>query len=135
MHSYEHLAACITAFLGALEDYGRILDRDGKRLDVKGAGWVAAFPAPNVTVEILRSGAAQADAADQIEEELEQRADAAPGALDFLGKQIDSGFRTAKNAASDRSLSLELAWLLADAAHSEIFLRNFRIRDGRPSRE
>jgi hypothetical protein len=124
--SCEHLSACITAFLSALDDYGRLLDRDGKRLDVKGAGWIAAFPAPNVTVEILRSGAAQADAADQIEESLEQRADFAPGDFDFLGKQIDSGFRTAKNAASDRcSLSLELAWLLADAAHSEIISAKF----------
>ncbi|WP_354265638.1 hypothetical protein [Bradyrhizobium sp. I1.7.5] len=126
VQSYEHLAACIAAFLGALEDYGRLLDRDGKYLDVKGAGWIAAFPAPNVTVEILRSGTAQADAADQIEEALEERADSTPGDFDFLGKQIDSGFRTAKNAASDRcSLSLELAWLLADAAHSEMFSAKF----------
>jgi hypothetical protein len=122
----KHLSACITAFLGALDDYGKVLDRDGKRLDVKGAGWIAAFPAPNVTVEILRSGASRADAADQIEEELELRADQAPGDFDFLGKQIDSGFRTAKNAASDRcSLSLELAWLLADAVHSEILSAKF----------
>ena len=126
VHSCEHLSVCIIAFLGALEDYGRLLDRDGKGLDVKGAGWIAAFPAPNVTVEILRSGSAQADAADQIEEALEERADSSPGDFDFLGKQIDSGFRTAKNSASDRcSLSLELAWLLADAAHSEIFSAKF----------
>jgi hypothetical protein len=126
IHSYEHLAASTTAFLGALDDYGRLLDRDGKRLDVKGAGWVAAFPAPNVTVQVLRSAVEQAGAADQIEEAIELQADGSPSDFDFLGKQIDSGFRTARNAAPDRcSLSIELAWLLADAVHLEILSAKF----------
>lgn len=126
VQSYEHLSACITAFLGALDDYGRLLDRDGKHLDVKGAGWIAAFPAPNVTVQVLRSAMEQAGAADQIEEDTEQKADGSPSDFDFLGKQIDIGFRTAQNAAPDRcSLSIELAWLLADAVHQEIFSAKF----------
>lgn len=126
IQSYEHLSACITAFLGSLDDYGRILDRDGKRMDVKGAAWIAAFPAPNVTVEVGRNAVDQANAADQIEEALELSADTTPGDFDFLGKQIDGGFRTAKNAAPHQcALSIELAWLLADAVHSEVLSVKF----------
>lgn len=118
LQSYEHLSACITAFLGALDDYGKVLDHQGKQMDVKGAGWIAAFPAPNVTVEISYDAKAEHNA-DQMDEGLESRADSSPADFDFLGKQIDGGFRTAKNAAPDRcSMSLELAWLLADAVHS-----------------
>ncbi|MCC8945442.1 hypothetical protein H8A97_10095 [Bradyrhizobium sp. Arg62] len=126
VQSHEHLSACISAFLGALDDYGRLLDQDGKRMDVKGAAWIAAFPAPNVTVEIAGKDSQQASSSDQIDEEFELSADSSPSDFDFLGQQIDSGFRTAKNAAPDRcSLSIELAWLLAEAAHSEIFPAKF----------
>lgn len=124
--SLEHLAHCMTAFLRALEDYGVHLDGSGKRLDVKGAGWVAAFPAPNVTVEVLGLSSASDQQSDLLDEAFELRADKNPEEFDFLGKEIDSGFRAAKNAASDQFMaSLELAWLLAEAAHLEIFQAKF----------
>ncbi|WP_156918433.1 hypothetical protein [Bradyrhizobium sp. Cp5.3] len=133
VQSYEHLSACIVAFLGALDDYGKILDQDGKHMDVKGAGWIAAFPAPNVTVEIAGKDPEQTSSSDQIDEEFELQADSSPNNFDFLGQQIDSGFRAAKNAAPDRcSLSIELAWLLAEAAHSEVFPAKFSYHGRHP---
>jgi hypothetical protein len=125
LHSLEHLAHCVASFLRALEDYGAYLDSNGKHLDVKGAGWIAAFPAPNVTVEVL-GGSSEKPLKELFDEEFEVLADQRPAEYDFLGKEIDSGFRSAKNAASDRlTASIELAWLLAEAAHVEIFPARF----------
>lgn len=125
LHSLEHLAHCVTSFLRALEDYGAYLDSTGNQLDVKGAGWVAAFPAPNVTVEVL-GGSSDWSLKGLFDEDFELSADQKPNDFDFLGKEIDSGFRSAKNAASDRlTASIELAWLLAEAAHAEIFPARF----------
>ena len=79
----EHLACATGAFLDALDGYGKYLDGVGKRLDVKGAGWIAAFPVPNITVKITEDS----DAADiQIDEEFEKRADETPSEFDFFGK-------------------------------------------------
>lgn len=123
LKSVEHLASCVRAFLAALDDYGRYLDAENIGLDVKGSGWLAAFPAPNISVEV--SGGPAGDQ-DQIDEEFEIRADQEPSKFDFLGKGIDSGFRAAKHAASDRfTPSVELAWLLCDAAHQMTFPHNF----------
>ena len=85
----EHLSACVEAFLKTLKEYGQILDKSGKHLDVKGAGWLAAFPAPNVTVHVSgRHGKTAIDPAQYvyITEEFETLADFAPGDFDFLTK-------------------------------------------------
>ena len=131
LHSLEHLAHCVSSFLRALEDYGAYLDSTGNQLDVKGAGWVAAFPAPNVTVEVL-GGSSNRAIKELFDEDFELLADQSPDVFDFLGKEIDSGFRSARNAASDRlTASIELAWLLAEAAHAEIFTARFHIMGGK----
>lgn len=124
--SIEHVALCMEAFLEALRAFGETLDQAGKHLDVKGAGWLAVFPAPNVTVTldetILR--------ADQFDENFENSADIDPKSVDFLGNGIDCGFRVAGKAASDRfALSVELAWLLAEAAHRGFFNGKFSYHD------
>jgi hypothetical protein len=117
-----HLALCIEAFLDALRTFGQTLDQAGKHLDVKGAGWLAAFPAPNVTVTLDDSVLT----ADQFDEDFERKADKNPRSVDFLGNGIDCGFRVAGCAASDRfALSVELAWLLAEAARRRFFSRKF----------
>jgi hypothetical protein len=112
LNSHEHLACCVDAFLHALNEYGKKLDSDGKQMDVKGAGWVAAFPAPNVTVTSVELPSN----VDYLAEDLENKADLEPSSYDFLGKDIDSGFRVARHASSDRFVaSVELAWLLSEA--------------------
>lgn len=83
---------------------------------------MASFPAPNVTVKL--SG--NKFGADQFDELFELEADAKPHTVDFLGNGIDGGFRIAQFAASDRcALSVELAWLLAQAAERNQFNGRF----------
>lgn len=102
----------------ALEQYGQYLDGQGStRLDVKGYGWVAAFPFPNVTVQVFESSSEEGKrnlAYEELpDEDLEAAADKQPARFDFLGKEIDSGFRTGKFCSADKlSLSVELAWLI-----------------------
>lgn len=125
----NHLARCIDSFLHALRDFGNTLDGLGKFLDVKGAGWIAAFPAPNVTVSLGDSLLR----ADQYNEEFECSAERDPRTVDFLGNGIDCGFRIASCASPDRfSMSVELAWLLAEAAEQELFGRQFEYLGRRP---
>jgi hypothetical protein len=87
-------------------------------LDVKGAAWVAAFPTPNITVPVADTYSEANDTSSglQTNEDLEAQAEKQPWQFDFLGKDIDTGFRIAKHSAADRlSLSVELAYLLASA--------------------
>lgn len=121
VRSHEHLACCVQAFLNALNAYGRILDQEGRHMDVKGAGWIAAFPAPNVTVTLK-----ELPSVEYLAEELESRADEEPEKFDFLGRDIDSGFRVARHASSDRFVSsVELAWLLSEAHRSKLIVGAF----------
>lgn len=119
----DHLVCIVQAFTQALDDYGRVLDSRGEHLDVKGAAWLAAFPSPNVTIEIFQ-GDEQSNV-DLPDENLDLRADAEPHKFDFLGKGIDCGFRLAKFSSADKLvLSAELALALCESAN----LNGFRFR-------
>lgn len=114
----SHLVVCVTAFVDALEQYGRYLDAQEKvTLDVKGYGWIAAFPFPNVTVRVFDptdSDATKISDQELPDEDIEAAADTRPAQFDFLGREIDSGFRTGKYCSADKfSMSVELAWLLS----------------------
>lgn len=115
----SHLVVCVKAFADALEQYGRYLDaQEDISLDVKGYGWVAAFPFPNVTVQVFDPlGSKEPSATENWElpdEAIEIDADMRPSQFDFLGREIDSGFRTGKFCSADKlSMSVELAWLIA----------------------
>ena len=62
---------------------------------------------------------------DYIDEEFETQADTSPGDFDFLGKDIDSGFRVAQYAAADRfAVSAELALLLCETTKLRVFQHN-----------
>ncbi len=125
----EHLAFCVRAFVTALRTYGEHLDASGKHLDVKGYGWVAAFPSPNVSVEVYKrtdTVTPDGSTSDIPVEYVEIAADKDPSGFDFLGKEIDSGFRTGRFCTSDSlMMSLELAYLVARAAQDQM-LREFR---------
>ncbi|MGO8494497.1 hypothetical protein ACC785_10600 [Rhizobium ruizarguesonis] len=87
-------------------------------LDVKGYGWIAAFPFPNVTVRVFDPTDSEAISKlpDQElpDERIESAADSRPAKFDFLGREIDSGFRTGKYCSADKfSMSVELAWLVS----------------------
>ena len=117
--SHQHLCDCIEAFSESLRVYGNTLETGGDGLDVKGAGWTAAFPAPNVTV-LIDPNRPQSD---QTTEDDELEAERLPRAADFLGNTIDIGFRAAKNAAPDQFvLSVELAYLIAEGVDRNMLL-------------
>lgn len=108
----HHLCICIHSFLVVLKDYGDLLKDDGGHLDVKGSGWVAAFPAPNVTVSLDHNKTT----ADQFPEEFEADADSNFSSVDFLGNGIDTGFRISSFCATNVfTMNVELAWLLVSA--------------------
>ncbi len=115
IHDLEHLSYSVAAFMSALEDYGEQLSKNVGHLDAKGSAWTAAFPAPNVTV--ASGGAADADVSNDVfDENFEHDADEMPNNFDFLGKEMDSGFRITKHASSDKlALSATLAYLLSQA--------------------
>jgi len=102
--SLEHLSVCTSAFIKSLEEYGRILEREGRALDVKGISWVAAFPSPNITVDLklaLEGNDKPSSYGEQIDEIDEKGADKDPHLYDFLGPQIDAGFRSGKLSSAD----------------------------------
>ena len=118
LHSSEHMALCIDAFLRTLESYGDSLEKSKISLDVKGAAWVAAFPTPNITVPVADTYSNWSEEAFglQTDEDLEAQAEKEPWRFDFLGKDIDAGFRITKHSSAERlALSVELAYLLASA--------------------
>jgi hypothetical protein len=124
----EHLACCTSAFLEALKSYGQLLQDEEVELDVKGAGWIATFPGRNKAVNIFGRHAADIEE-DYPTEKGEASVDARPGDYDFLGTELDAGFRVAQNASADSFVSsVELAWLLARASHLNIFSGKFSFR-------
>lgn len=104
-----HLSICVASFLDALKEYGEILSSSKHPLDTKGTAWVAGFPAVNVTATQVRLSTI-----DFLQEEFEQDADDNPSKYDFLGPEIDSGFRVSAHSSPERcAISIQLAWLLA----------------------
>lgn len=125
----EHLAICYTSFIRSLSEYGDALSQSQPELDVKGCAWIAIFPAPNITIHSPHRVApdhAGDDVGNQLDEAQELLADATPGNYDFLGKNIDIGFRVSKYAQSDQlATSLELAWLLSLSKHYQLIDADF----------
>jgi len=114
VNSAEHLVCIVSAFTEALDDYGRVLGVRCRNLDVKGTAWLAAFPAPNVTVEISTGPMVELP-----EEDIETRADKTPHKFDFLGSGIDCGFRLARFSSTDKlAISAELALSLCESANA-----------------
>lgn len=104
----------LMAFIDTLHSYRKLLADEKIPLNVKGAGWLAAFPEPNRAVQ-LRSLNGNVNFLTA-SEALEAAADNQPFEYDFLGKAIDTGFRVASLARPERfALSVQLARLLVSA--------------------
>jgi hypothetical protein len=124
--SIEHIACCVSSFQRALEEYGRSLDGDKVALDVKGSGWTGSFPTQNISLEIHSAGRGTTEEDEYITEDFERGADKEPHLYDFLGRDIDAGFRVARAASADRLVvSAELGYLLAEAAIGGLFVGRF----------
>lgn len=111
LKDYCHLHLCVLSFIDALKEYGAVLAAEKHQLDVKGTAWIAAFPAINMTA--TREGL---KTTDYLQEKFEAEADAKPSQFDFLGPEIDAGFRISKHSSPDKcAVSLQLAWLLTNS--------------------
>lgn len=115
VNSCFEVCVLVIAFSEALSEYLNDLKDDEKKhsLGIKGSGWVASFPSPNIAI----SKPAASDSTDRDlneSEEIESSADDAPDFHEFLGKGLDYGFRIAQNS-SDNFLALSpgLANILA----------------------
>lgn len=142
VRNLTHLTLCLDAFFQALDEYGNYLERYEPKVDVKGCGWVAHFPVPNVTIANLPFGETSSTDEttfdkdthynkghnqDYITEEQEKAADQKPHLYDFLGKDIDTGFRISKFAAPDLfAMTVELAWLLAESVHRKLMHKEIK---------
>ena len=104
--------AALNSFIITLLEYRQLLAVQSLGLNVKGAAWLGAFPEPNRAVEVKpRNRGAYFTSAT---EALEDAADHDPFDFDFLGKEIDTGFRVAGKAQPERfALSAQLARLLS----------------------
>ncbi len=122
VRSKDEVKLCVDSFIDALHHYrsqtlqssepdGSSMLGDGEsesQLDLKGAGWLATFPHPNLAIKIIDDGDLL-----KFSEETELAADEDPFSFDFVGKAIDTGFRIAKNAKRSRFvLSVQLAQTL-----------------------
>ncbi|WP_158623095.1 hypothetical protein [Pseudorhodobacter sp. E13] len=100
VHSITQLGAYVSAFSGALKEFGQEIHGIHK-LNTKGNAWVAAFPSPNCSIS-LSIGTNQdpiSGGNELLTEDFERKVDETPRDYDFLGKGIDSGFRIARNSS------------------------------------
>lgn len=110
VYSLCHLGLCIDAFIRTLQEYGSKVEMNN--LSVKGNAWVASFPVPNVVFRLEN----EAESDYLLDEKGEKQVDARPHLFDFLGKEIDAGFRIAVNSSPDEmTVSPALAFLLCHA--------------------
>jgi hypothetical protein len=109
------IATALKAFIHTLHDYRKLLSDNHYDLNLKGAGFLAAFPEPNRAVKLRRESETWGAEMLSASEALEAAADEKPFDYDFLGKAIDTGFRVAHSATPERfALSVQLARLLAE---------------------
>jgi hypothetical protein len=119
------VAIALIAFIDTLHSYRKLLQDEKIDLNLKGAGWLAAFPEPNRAVQL--SFEDDTPAPFSASEALELAADDRPFGYDFLGKAIDTGFRVAGTAKPERFiLSVQLARLLAGLPNGSGFDHNIR---------
>jgi hypothetical protein len=98
----EHVVLILRALFNAMTDYERDYF-EGAPLRLKSTAWLALFPRPNIEIEIP---------------ELGERGGA--GQVDFIGPDIDLGFRVAKFARPSMiTVPLDLAETLLKAANAD----------------
>lgn len=111
VNNRKSIITALMSFIHTLHDYRKLLTDEKIPLNLKGAGWLAAFPEPNRAVQLRNT--ASGSSFLTASEALEAQADEQPFEYDFLGKAIDTGFRVAGFAKPERFvLSVQLARLL-----------------------
>ena len=113
---HEHqVAVGVMAWRDALLTFRSEFEKDSN-LDVKGAAWTASFPFPNREIAVPMTLVAARMPAEPItanEDLLEHPTD---HVLDFIGPNIDTGFRLAARSNPHQfQLSLEVAEILVES--------------------
>lgn len=131
VNNRKSIITALMSFINTLHDYRKLLSDEEIPLNLKGAGWLAAFPEPNRAVQLRNttSGSSFLTAS----EALEAQADEQPFEYDFLGKAIDTGFRIAGIAKPERFvLSVQLARLLVSGGPGTGFDHPIRFANPTP---
>ncbi|NIZ13324.1 hypothetical protein [Phaeobacter sp. HF9A] len=111
----------LSGFTEAISEYMRKYDD----FELKGNAWTAAFPVPNVSIftqdvdSFPHEGVIKSpeNLDRDSNEDLEIAADEMPAYFDFLGVDMDIGFRVSRNSRPDfTTISLGLACLLCEAS-------------------
>ncbi len=113
VRSEDHVGLAVLAWRDAILKFRG--DLKAPNLDVKAAAWTASFPFPNREIAVpkaLDAARMPAQAISANEEFLEQHDD---HVLDFIGPNIDTGFRLAARSNPNQfQVSLEVAEILVD---------------------
>lgn len=101
--TYREAAAYVAAFAETLA----LFMSDHERPPVKGAAWLASFPLANMEIDVERPVMVRIDGREQ--ERVARQ-------IEFIGPQMDIGFRVAKFSSSmNLALTLDLALFLLTA--------------------
>lgn len=124
MDDRRELYACVDAWIRSIKEYREDL-RKRSSLDIKGTCWLAGFPITNSEIVFYKTIEEDdnefADDARLRQLHLREKwhiSDEGGGALirDFIGPNIDTGFRLSTQATPRRLvISIEVAYLLATA--------------------
>lgn len=125
LKSFDEALFCVASFLKTVNAVRRTIKSKDSRLDLKAAAWLAGFPVNNfefvVGASIERPHPNHPVWDDDWVSTLNTRLDIANGVIrdgevDFVGPQIDLGFRLAAHATPRKMVvSVDLAWLLITA--------------------
>jgi class 3 adenylate cyclase len=109
------VALSVLAWRNALIRYRS--DLKNESLDVKGAAWTATFPFPNRELAIPKHLKAAIDSGEPITTNEANLQNSTDFVLDFIGPNIDSGFRIAsRSTPRQMQISLEVADCLSCSA-------------------
>jgi hypothetical protein len=98
---HRQVASHLTRFRDTIAAYREVIKEADRKLDLKGAAWLAGFPVGNTMLK-LRHGM-----------------DGAPELEDYVGPSIDNGFRLSKHATPRKFvLSVEAALMLTGTAQA-----------------
>lgn len=127
----HHVHLVVRGFVAALREWSERVVSNKAALPLKGGAWIATFPSPDRAIAVIAKPSALVPELfdPDLEPEYNNRKllaaieeDEHPEILwmDFVGPGMDTGFRVVANATPRRfMLSLEVAWLYAEAATAE----------------
>jgi hypothetical protein len=118
---HRQVAQTLHCWMAAVERMRRFIKKDDTRLDVKSSAWLAGFPFRNSEVAVPDGDAAKNDyngdwilASGKYLEDYYADPSTNKVSLDFIGPNIDIGFRLSSYCSSRKlTVSVEIAYILS----------------------